>query len=63
MNVSAEWLSAFVDSGLSPRELRDLITERAATVDAIEPVRADLAALVVGRVSKRPGTRTAITCG
>src|ERR1700722_2665110 len=50
MNASAEWLSAFVDSGLSPRELRDLITERAATVDAIEPVRADLAALVVGRV-------------
>jgi phenylalanyl-tRNA synthetase beta chain len=50
MNASVEWLSAFVDSGLSPRELRDLITERAATVDAIEPVRADLAALVVGRV-------------
>ncbi len=50
MNASAEWLSAFVDSGLSPRELRDLITERAATVDAIEPVRGDLAALVVGRV-------------
>jgi phenylalanyl-tRNA synthetase beta chain len=50
MNASAEWLSAFVDSGLSPRELRDLITERAATVDAIEPVRADLTALVVARV-------------
>jgi phenylalanyl-tRNA synthetase beta chain len=50
MNASVEWLSAFVDSGLSPRELRDLITARAATVDAIEPVRADLAALVVGRV-------------
>ncbi len=50
MNASAEWLSAFVDSGLSPRELRDLITARAATVDAIEPVRGDLAALVVGRV-------------
>lgn len=50
MNASAEWLSAFVDSGLSPRELRDLITERAVTVDAIEPVRADLSALVVGRV-------------
>ena len=50
MNASFEWLSAFVDSGLSPRELRDLITERAATVDAIEPVRGDLASLVVGRV-------------
>jgi phenylalanyl-tRNA synthetase beta chain len=59
MNASVEWLSAFVDSGLSPRELRDLITERAATVDAIEPVRADLASLVVGRVveaARHPGS-------
>jgi phenylalanyl-tRNA synthetase beta chain len=50
MNASVEWLSAFVESGLSPRALRDLITERAATVDAIEPVRIDLANIVVGRV-------------
>lgn len=50
MNASVEWLSAFVESGLSPRALRDLITERVATVDAIEPVRTDLTAIVVGRV-------------
>ena len=36
MNASVEWLSAFVDSGLSPNALRDLITARVATVDAVE---------------------------
>ncbi len=50
MNVSVAWLSAFVDSGLTAIGLRDLITARVATVDAVEPLRADLAALVVGRV-------------
>ncbi len=50
MNASVEWLSAFVDSGLSPERLRDLITARVATVDAVEVMRTDLASIVVGRV-------------
>jgi phenylalanyl-tRNA synthetase beta chain len=50
MNASVEWLSAFVDSGLSAEQLRDLITARVATVDAVEAMRADLANIVIGRV-------------
>ena len=50
MNVSHEWLGDFVDHALSARELRDLITERCATVDAVEPLRTDLAPFVVARV-------------
>jgi phenylalanyl-tRNA synthetase beta chain len=50
MNASLEWLSAFVDSGLTATEMRDLITGRVATVDAVEPLRTDLAGLVVGQV-------------
>ncbi len=50
MNASVEWLSAFVDSGLSPERLRDVITARVATVDAVEAMRTDLASIVVGRV-------------
>jgi len=50
MNASVEWLSAFVESGLSPEELRDLLTARVATVDAVEPVRVDLTPIIVARV-------------
>ena len=50
MNASVEWLSAFVESGLTPTQLRDLITARAVTVDEVVPLRADLAGLVVGQV-------------
>jgi phenylalanyl-tRNA synthetase beta chain len=50
VNASVEWLRAFVDSGLSPVALRDLITGRVATVEGVEAVRTDLASLVVGRV-------------
>jgi phenylalanyl-tRNA synthetase beta chain len=50
MNASLEWLSAFVEQGLSATEMRDLITSRVATVDAVEPLRPDLAGLVVGQV-------------
>jgi phenylalanyl-tRNA synthetase beta chain len=50
MNASLEWLSAFVDSGLSAAGMRDLLTARVATVDAVEPLRGDLASVVVGRV-------------
>jgi len=50
MNVSRNWLLAFVDAQLSANELRDLITERCAPVDGVEPLRADLAPIVIGRV-------------
>ena len=50
MNASHEWLRAFVHHSLSPAELRDLLTSRAATVDEVVPLRADLAPFVVARV-------------
>ena len=50
MNVSHSWLKDFVDHPLDARQLRDLITERCATVDAVEPLRTDLAPIVVARV-------------
>jgi phenylalanyl-tRNA synthetase beta chain len=50
MNASLEWLSAFVEHGLSASDMRDLLTSRVATVDAVEPLRPDLAGLVVGQV-------------
>jgi phenylalanyl-tRNA synthetase beta chain len=51
MNASVNWLSAFVDSGLTPEALRDILTARVATVDAVEPLGADLTGIVVGRVT------------
>jgi phenylalanyl-tRNA synthetase beta chain len=50
MNASYEWLREFTDFDLSPAELRDVITNRAATVDEVLPLRADLADVVVGLV-------------
>jgi phenylalanyl-tRNA synthetase beta chain len=50
MNISYNWLGDFVDFDLDPAALRDLITSRAATVDAIESLRADLRQFVVARV-------------
>ena len=50
MNVSVEWLHAFVDSGLTATALRDLITAHTATVDELVALRADLAPIVVARV-------------
>ena len=50
MNVSYEWLRAFVPFSQTPAELRDLITSRVATVDEVVPLRADLAPFVVARV-------------
>jgi phenylalanyl-tRNA synthetase beta chain len=50
MNVSYNWLKDFVDFDLTPAALRDLITSRAATVDAVETLRGDLAPFVVARV-------------
>lgn len=50
MNVSHDWLKAFVPNDLTPAQLRDLITARVATVDELVPLRADLAPFVVARV-------------
>src|SRR4051812_20538301 len=50
MNVSYEWLRAFVPFDESPNQLRDLITAHVATVDEVVPLRQDLAAIVVARV-------------
>jgi phenylalanyl-tRNA synthetase beta chain len=50
MNVSYEWLRAFVPFGEAPAQLRDLITAHAATVDELIPLRADLEPIVVARV-------------
>jgi phenylalanyl-tRNA synthetase beta chain len=50
MNVSVDWLNAFVDSGLSATALRDLLTAHTATVDELVPLRADLAPIVIARV-------------
>ena len=50
MNASYEWLRAFVDFDLSPRELADLLTRRCATVDGIVPLREDLRDIVIARV-------------
>jgi phenylalanyl-tRNA synthetase beta chain len=50
MNVSVEWLNAFVDSGKSAAELRDLLTAHTATVEDLVALRADLAPIVIGKV-------------
>jgi phenylalanyl-tRNA synthetase beta chain len=50
MNASYEWLRAFVPFNLDPARLRDVITEHTATVDELQPLRQDLAAIVVARV-------------
>lgn len=50
MNASYTWLRDFTDFALTPAELRDVITARAATVDDVVPLRADLADIVVARV-------------
>ncbi|MEP6622239.1 MAG: phenylalanine--tRNA ligase subunit beta [bacterium] len=50
MNASVAWLNAFVDSGKSAAELRDLITAHTATVEEMVALRADLAPIVVARV-------------
>lgn len=50
MNVSYEWLRAFVPFEETPAQLRDLITAHAATVDELVLLRQDLAEIVVGLV-------------
>ena len=50
MNASYRWLKDFVDTDLSPAELRELLTMRCATVDDVVALRQDLSGIVVGRV-------------
>ncbi len=50
MNVSYEWLKAFVPFEQSPIELRELITSHVATVDELVVLRQDLAPFVIARV-------------
>ena len=50
MNISYNWLKDFVDVDLPPARLAELITSRAATVDAVEALRDDLRQFVVARV-------------
>lgn len=50
MNVSYEWLKAFVPFEQSPTELRELITAHVATVDELVALRQDLAPFVIARV-------------
>jgi phenylalanyl-tRNA synthetase beta chain len=50
MNVSYEWLRAFVPFDQSAAELRELITAHTATVEELLALRQDLAAIVIARV-------------
>lgn len=50
MNVSRRWLEAFLNRPLDPREVADRLAMLGAPVDAIEPVHAELRAIVVGVV-------------
>ncbi len=50
MNLSYEWLRAFVPVDQSATELRELLTAHVATVDELVALREDLAAFVVARV-------------
>src|SRR5262245_7160642 len=50
MNVSYEWLRAFVPFDQSAKELRELITAHIATVDELVTLRNDLAPIVIARV-------------
>lgn len=50
MNISYEWLRAFVPFDESPAELRELITAHIATVDELVALRQDLEPIVIARV-------------
>ena len=50
MNASLRWLNDFLGREASADEVRDVLTARAATVESVTPVRADLAEIVIGRV-------------
>jgi phenylalanyl-tRNA synthetase beta chain len=50
VNVSHDWLQAHVPHGRAAQEVARLLSAHVATVDAVEPLRGDLAPFVVGRV-------------
>jgi phenylalanyl-tRNA synthetase beta chain len=50
MNVSYQWLKAFVPFDETPVQLRELLTAHVATVDDLVPLRRDLAPIVIARV-------------
>ena len=50
MNISHEWLRAFVPHTLSPQDVGELISRHVVTLDGVVPLRADLAPIVVARV-------------
>src|SRR5215470_444421 len=50
MNVSYDWLRAFVPFDESAKQLRELITAHIATVDELVALREDLAPIVIARV-------------
>ena len=50
MRASHSWLRGFVPHTLAPAEVERLFSRHVATVDAAEPLRADLAPFVIARV-------------
>lgn len=50
MNISHEWLKAFVPTAPGPEAVRDLLTAHVATVEGFERIGADLEPFVVARV-------------
>src|SRR5215470_8935373 len=50
MNVSYDWLRAFVPFDESAKQLRELITAHVATVDELVALRQDLSPIVIARV-------------
>ena len=50
MKASIDWLREYSGVQLSPVEIRDLITARVATVDSLEPLREDIAGIVIAHV-------------
>lgn len=50
MNISHEWLKAFVPHALTAEQLRDLMTAHVATVEGFERARAELEPFVVAQV-------------
>ena len=50
MNISHDWLRAFVPHSLTPQAVGELLSDHAVTLDGVVPLRADLMPFVVARV-------------
>ena len=60
MNISHEWLKAFVPHALTAEQIRDLVTAHIATVEGFERTRPELEPFVIGQViasEKIPDTK------